>query len=152
MNLMISDLISLSYKSNLGNESAIIPAIASYSINEFTSFGLILKVNFSDPLYVSHSFLKDRIDLVILDSSIFKAKSDGHQLKGNYSLVGIQVPKQMASEEDYEIVSGLGSGAENGMIFTLVVPFLFMIFMSVSMNRVWALYNMLQLLINISNY
>ena len=74
---------------------------------------------------------------------MFKAKSDGYQLEGNYSLVGIQVPKQMASEEDYEIVWGLGSGAENGMIFTLVVPFLFMIIMSVSMNRVWALYNML---------
>jgi hypothetical protein len=89
---------------------------------------------------------------VFLDGKYFKAKLDGHTLEGNYSLKGIEVPKQMASEEDYETVSGLGSGAENGMIFTLVVPFLFMIVMSVSMNRVWALYNMLQLLINISNY
>ena len=38
------------------------------------------------------------------------------------------------------------------MIFTLVLPFAFMLLMSVSMNRVWALYNMLQLLINLSNY
>ena len=38
------------------------------------------------------------------------------------------------------------------MLLTLVVPFAFMVLMSVSMNRVWALYNMLQLLINLNNY
>ena len=64
---------------------------------------------------------------------------------------GIEVPKQMASEEDFEQVTGLGAGAENSMIFTLVVPFAFMVIMSVSMHRVWALYNMLQLLINLTN-
>ena len=38
------------------------------------------------------------------------------------------------------------------MLFTLIVPFGFMIFMSVSMNRVWGFYNLLQLISNLQRY
>ena len=56
MNLMIGDLIFLSYKSRLDDESPIIPTVKSYSFENFTGFGFILNVSFSDPLYVSNSF------------------------------------------------------------------------------------------------
>ena len=45
----------------------------------------------------------------------------------------------------------LGESSKNSMIFTLVIPFLFMIFMSVSMDRVWSLYLMLQIVSNLLN-
>lgn len=64
-------------------------------------------------------------------------------LQANYTIIGIKVPKQMANEDDYQFVSTIGTGAQSGMVFTLVLPFAFMVLMSVSMNRVWALYNML---------
>ena len=38
------------------------------------------------------------------------------------------------------------------MLLTIAVPFIFMVFMSLSMNRVWALYNMIQLLVNLNEY
>ena len=38
------------------------------------------------------------------------------------------------------------------MIISLVIPFGFMLFMSVSMNRVWGLYNFLQVISNLRNY
>ena len=38
------------------------------------------------------------------------------------------------------------------MMFTLIVPFCFMVFMSMSMNRVWSLYLMLQVMSNINNF
>jgi len=38
------------------------------------------------------------------------------------------------------------------MLFTLIVPFAFMLFMSVSMNRVWGLYNLMQLICNLLRY
>ena len=38
------------------------------------------------------------------------------------------------------------------MLVTLIIPFIFMIFMSVSLNRVWGLYNMLQIVSNLVNY
>ena len=45
----------------------------------------------------------------------------------------------------------LGESSKNSMILTLVVPFLFMVFMSVSMDRVWSLYLMLQIISNLMN-
>ena len=62
------------------------------------------------------------------------------------------VPPQAKSEEDFIQIQAMGSSASGSMIFTLIVPFCFMLFMSFSMNRVWALYNMLQLLSNFNNY
>jgi len=41
---------------------------------------------------------------------------------------------------------------EGSMLFTLIVPFCFMVFMSMSMDRVWGLYNMLQVQSNLSNF
>jgi hypothetical protein len=69
-----------------------------------------------------------------------------------YSLIKIPVPTQMASEEDFLQVQGMGSDSQNAMLLTLIVPFCFMLFMSFSMNKVWALYNMMQLITNIKNY
>lgn len=38
------------------------------------------------------------------------------------------------------------------MLLTLIVPFLFMLFMSASMDRVWSFYNMLQLSTNLLHF
>ena len=45
----------------------------------------------------------------------------------------------------------LGESSKNSMILTLVVPFLFMVFMSMSMDRVWSFYLMLQIISNLMN-
>ena len=62
------------------------------------------------------------------------------------------VPALAASEEDYKEFLSMGDSASKSMMLTLVVPLCFMVFMSVSMERVWAVYNMLQLAVNINNY
>ena len=72
-------------------------------------------------------------------------------LARNYTIEKIQVPPQVASLEDFQQIVSMGSGASNSMLFTLIVPFCFMLFMSVSMNRVWSIYNMLQILSNFIN-
>ena len=38
------------------------------------------------------------------------------------------------------------------MLVTFALPFVFMIVMKFGLNRVWSLYNMLQLLVNLKNY
>ena len=111
---------------------------------------MVLNVNFSEPLLVSSTIAMDFIDLVFLQEWLFRAKSDGFMLKTNYSLLAIEVPRQMASEADYKTTKAIGIGARNGLICTIIIPLIFMIFMSVSMKQVWALYNMLQLLVNLS--
>ena len=62
------------------------------------------------------------------------------------------IPALAASEEDYQEILSMRDSASKSMLLTLVVPLCFMVFMSVSMERVWAVYNMLQLAVNINNY
>jgi hypothetical protein len=63
----------------LDKESPIIPKVLNYFIQNLTNEGMILKVNFSDPLYVSSSILKDVINLEFLNIKIFQAKLGGYR-------------------------------------------------------------------------
>ena len=51
-----------------------------------------------------------------------------------------------------EQLETIGRVAEGSMVYTMIIPFCFMIFLKASMNRVWSFYNMLQLASNIKNY
>ena len=62
-----------------------------------------------------------------------------------------KVPFMASSKEDAQSIDSIGNSAQNSMILTLVIPFVFMCFMSMSMKRVWLLYNMLQILGNTVN-
>ena len=57
-----------------------------------------------------------------------------------------------ASEEDFKTIEAAASTAKDTLIYTFVIPLGFMLFMSVSMNRVWGLYLMLQIVAHITNY
>ena len=46
----------------------------------------------------------------------------------------------------------MGNSAKGSMLLTLIVPLCFTLFMSVSMDRVWGLYNMLQIECNLLNF
>ena len=55
------------------------------------------------------------------------------------------------SENEALTLLSLGENTKNSMLLTLIIPFGFMLFMSVSMNRVWSLYLMLQITCNLMN-
>ena len=46
----------------------------------------------------------------------------------------------------------IGDSAQGGLLASFIIPFVFMLFMKVSMDRVWATYYMLQLIGNITNF
>ena len=46
----------------------------------------------------------------------------------------------------------LVSDSMSTMLVTFAVPFAFMMLMKFSLNKIWSLYNMLQLLVNVKNY
>ena len=125
--------------------------LEGYKVKNATETEMIVHLNFSDPLYVS-SFDggKDSIEIRIVDHLHFLAKSDRTSIAQNYTLKNIKVPSQVLSDEDLQIMQQIASSASKSMIFTLVIPFCFMIFMSISIERVWSLYNTLQLMAIIS--
>ena len=63
-----------------------------------------MKLNFSNPLYVSSYGLKDKMQIRFLGNRIFVAKTDKLMLKANYTLHRVDVPAQAASEEDFMTV------------------------------------------------
>ena len=64
-------------------------------------------------------------------------------LAANYTVDNILVPIQFSSKDEEQKVDSMAGAAESSMIFSLVVPLAFMVFMSVSINRVWGMYNSL---------
>ena len=127
------------------------PNISGWEVLEFTNYHLILKFNFTNRLFVSIEE-DDIIDLHFLETSLFRAAHKGNvTLESGYSLLDIRIPKQSKSEADYKNIQNMGNSAKGSMLLTLIVPLCFTLFMSVSMNRVWGLYNMLQIECNLLN-
>ena len=58
----------------------------------------------------------------------------------------------VASEADYEFIGSAVDITSDSLIYTFLIPVVFMVFMSVSMNKVWGLYLMLQIIANITQY
>lgn len=58
----------------------------------------------------------------------------------------------VASDADFDTIGAATAAALDSLLFTFFVPLGFMIFMSVSMNRVWGLYLMLQIVSHITQY
>lgn len=56
-----------------------------------------MKLNFTNPLYVSSYGLKDKLTIKFVGSYLFVAKSDKEQLEANYTLERLDVPPQVAS-------------------------------------------------------
>jgi hypothetical protein len=71
------------------------------------------------------------------------AQSDNHTLVENYMIKRVIVPPQSPSDEDAAMVNSIASTAQNGLLVSFLIPFIFMLFARVSMDRVWALYYML---------
>ena len=49
-------------------------------------------------------------------------------------------------------MQSLVSTSMSTMLVTFAIPFGFMMLMKFSLNKIWSLYNMLQLLVNVKNY
>ena len=146
-----SDLISIQYRSMI-LQGLKIPELISFEISNITENFMIVTLEFTFPLYVSSDDIKDQLFITLTNGTLFEAQSDGFSPVQNYALNMATIPALAASEEDYQEILSLGDSASKSMLLTLVVPLLFMVFMSVSMERVWAVYNMLQLVVNINNY
>jgi hypothetical protein len=62
---------------------------------------LLLKLNFSNPLYVSITDKKDFLTVNFLQNQIFRAMEGVQLLAENYTIDKIMVPTQVASESDF---------------------------------------------------
>ena len=125
------------------------PELHRWKVKNHTESSMILSLEFSNVLYVSSFGYKDKLSIIFLNETYFCSDIC---LAANYTISRLDIPTQVASLADQASISAVGDLASSSMIYTLVVPFCFMIFMRASMGRVWSFYNMLQLASNIKNY
>ena len=57
----------------------------------------------------------------------------------------------MIDSADTNSIMKLGNYTKNSMLLSLIIPFAFMVFMSASMDSVWSMYLMVQILSNLMN-
>ena len=87
-----------------------------------------------------------------MTNKLFMSKRDNIILADGYHIDKVTVPAQIPTLEELDLVNSISSSAQNGLLFTFLIPFLFMLFARVSMHRVWSLYYMLQVMSNLINY
>lgn len=121
----------------------VLPKLDSWNVTEITSDKVQIQMAFTHSLYVSNLGGKDKISVKFLQPQLFKALRDNFTIAENYTVSDIIVPIQFTSVEEKEQVEQVTGAAEQSMLFSLIVPLLFMVFMSVSIGRVWSMYNML---------
>lgn len=87
-------MIVLSYKCkqdpSLADKNT--PRLESWSIKEFGPLRMTIKLNFTNPIYVSSFDGKDEMTMKFLATNLFMAASDGHFLADGYELSEIKVP------------------------------------------------------------
>ena len=78
ININITNYLILTYTC-MGDseESEIIPKLLSYQILNTSANSLILKLNYSDPLYVSSFSLRDRLSILVIANQLFTSNVDG---------------------------------------------------------------------------
>ena len=98
-------------------------------------------LNFTNPVSISSSEVKDEISVRVSNPYVFQSHATNVTAKMNFTTT-LYLPS-MTPQEDSDSIMSLGESTKNSMIFTLIIPFAFMVFMSFSMDRVWSMYNML---------
>ena len=114
LNDKITDVLSIKYNSKIPNNldaNQKFPELVKYKVLNFTSQLLVVKLEFKNPLYVSSYGSKDTLDVTFDANYLFSSVLDGFSLATNYTLERIEVPAQMASQEDYDAMQSLGSSA-----------------------------------------
>ena len=108
-----------------------------------------IQLSITNALYVSSQFPKDYIFMRVLSSN-FTSLADGQSVPLN-STMSAEMPPMGNKAEMKQIITATET-AKKMMIYTTLVPFVFMIFMSFGMEKIWCLYLMLQIAGNINNY
>ena len=80
----MSLFLDLSYQSMSAADNQPKPRLLNFEAKNFTSYMLVLHLNFSDPLYVSSTTRRDTLSITILGNRLFLASSDLYQLAQNY--------------------------------------------------------------------
>ena len=98
-------------------------------------------LNITNPVYVSSSDIPCELSVRVTNRFLFQSIETNVTVKENFTVTS-GMPS-MLNTNDADRLMSIGESTKNSMMFTLAIPFIFMVFMSISMNKVWSMYLML---------
>lgn len=85
-------------------ENEILPNLTHWNIEQFTSEGMKLQLNFTHPLLVSAYFDKDLLNVQILKDGFFFSQLDYTYIEENYTMTAKIIPP-LIDNDDYTTAS-----------------------------------------------
>ena len=111
---------------------------------------MVIFLNISNPVYVSSSDINDEVKIKVKMPYLFKSINTNLTVRENFT-ASHNLPSMIDSADTNSIMK-IGDYTKNSMLLTLIIPFAFMVFMSASMDSVWSMYLMIQILSNLMNF
>lgn len=118
------------------------PELKGWFIEDWTRTSLLISLDLENPMYISTGDISDEVIVKVKQNLAFRAIDNDDPIRKDYTFIST-IPSQSKNSDDALFMMNIGSGTKNSMMLTLVVPFVFMMFMAVSLNRVWSLYLMM---------
>ena len=97
-NFDINEFLNVTYTSSMKNENPNKPILRNWTISELSLTELILKLNFTNELYVSSEFVPDSIQIMMVSPYYFKSLNDNQHTDLNYTL-STSLPEMGKSSE-----------------------------------------------------
>ena len=123
------------------------PKLIDWFVSKFDNEQIQVFLNMTNPVYVSQAKTPDELKIRVMLPPVFRSLKTNVMVKMNFTFT-FPMPSMLDPSDTDQLLS-LGESSKNSMLLTLVIPFAFMVFMSVSMNRVWSMYLMLQITSNL---
>ena len=116
------------------------PDVQSWIVKNFTATHIIIRLNFSNPIYVSTGENADILIIGFKMPSIFQSLDGKITLRENY-IIKTELPSMMESEEEFIEKNDMASKTQNTMIISIVAPILTQVVFKFAMDLIWPIVN-----------
>lgn len=114
-------------------------------IENWTPRGLVLQVNFTDPLAVSHGGLLDQMNIKVINPSLFISKTSSATVAEVPALLADSFPRQARAGVDVEALDQEARGVAQTCQALVFVTILALLYLGTSPFELWTGYYVLQL-------
>ena len=126
------------------------------NLTEFESGSIRIKLNFSDPIFVSQGYEKDQVRVRLLKSYFTtpsKLKAQGYQSTGRrlaeidqdeeYIIFTEDIPRQVKNEEELAALENTAQTVETALTTTFVITFIVNLILNGVMTQLWVVFNVM---------
>lgn len=129
------------------------------NLAKFTSSGIEIHLNFSDPLFVSQGEVADQVRIKLQREFFLNPNSRNSNIEtrrlaslkkyddGEYIVITQELPLLMPSQEEFKELSDQVGSAKSIMETQFITSFILQVFLSGALSMLWNIFNTLQIIL-----